>query len=59
MEHREQRSRINHFSSDKVSEHFSDDLFNDYDVLAKLSNDYDFLDNFSNDNDTFDKYPNY
>ena len=39
MERREQRSRTNPFSSDKVSENWSDDfdiLSNDYDILDKI-----------------------
>ena len=48
-EQREQCSRTNNFSSDKVSENLPDVLSNDYKKLDKLSNHYDTLEKNSND----------
>ena len=54
-EQREQCSRTNYFSSDKVSENLPDVLSNDYDKLDKLSNHYDILEKLSNYYDILEK----
>ena len=54
-EQREQCSRTNYFSSDKVSENMPNVLSNDYDKLDKLSNHYDILDKLSNYYDILEK----